>query len=87
MLKRNIHRNLDLPGLMQRARNLPGVLRVNHVIGQSKLRRIKKVKDLAPQFQLATLFELEVFEDGKVGVVKRWTSEAAAACVSEHGGV
>lgn len=36
---------------MQRARDLPGVLRVNHVIGQSKLRRIEKVEDLAPQFQ------------------------------------
>src|SRR5580692_701646 len=82
-LKRNVHRDLDLPGLMQRTCDLPGVGSINQVIGQCKLRRIEEIENLAPQFQLTALLEFEVFEDGEVGIIKSRSTETAAGCVSE----
>src|SRR5208282_2735478 len=87
MLKRNIYRHLDLPGLMQRAQDLSSVWSVNQVIGERILWRIEEIENLAPQFQLARLFEFEVFEDGEVRIVKGWSTKAAAACVPPRGRV
>src|ERR1035437_8808188 len=85
LLKRNIYRHLDLPGLMQRAQDLSSVWSVHQVIGERILRRIEEIENLAPQFQLAALFQFEVFEDGEVGIVEGRSTKAAAACVPEHG--
>ena len=70
---------------MQRTRDLSGVGSVNLVIGQRKLRLVEEIENLGPQFQLAPLLQFEVFEDGEVGIVEGWTTEAAAASVAEHG--
>src|SRR5208283_5446988 len=72
---------------MQRTCDLPGVWSVNQIVGQRKLRRVEDIENLAPQFQLASLFQFEVFEDGEVGVVKGWSTKAAAARVPEPGRV